>query len=47
MKTSCLQGMESTGQTPRKVDGEGGVKSTGTKTLFLAAAAALRIVSFR
>ena len=40
---ASLQGAESTGQTPLKVDGEGGVKATETKTRFLAAAAAVII----
>jgi hypothetical protein len=38
-----LQGAESTGQTPLKVDGEGGVKATESKTRFLTAAAAVMI----
>jgi hypothetical protein len=38
---ASLQGAESTGQTPLKVDGEGGVKATETKTRFLAAAAVI------
>ena len=40
---ASLQGAESTGQTPLKVDGEGGVKATETKTRFLAAAVAVMI----
>ena len=40
---ASLQGAESTGQTPLKVDGEGGVEATETKTRFLAAAAAVMI----
>lgn len=40
---ASLQGAESTGQTPLKVDGEGGVKATETKTRFLAAAVAVII----
>jgi hypothetical protein len=40
---ASLQGAESTGQTPLKVDGEGGVKATESKTRFLAAAAAVMI----
>jgi hypothetical protein len=40
---ASLQGAESTGQTPLKVDGEGGVKATETKTRFPAAAAAVMI----
>ena len=40
---ASLQGAESTGQTPLKVDAEGGVKATETKTRFLAAAAAVMI----
>lgn len=40
---ASLQGAESTGKTPLKVDSEGGVKATETKTRFLAAAAAVMI----
>ena len=40
---ASLQGAESTGQTPLKVDAEGGVKATESKTRFLAAAAAVMI----
>jgi hypothetical protein len=38
-----LQGAESTGRTPLKVDSEGGVKATESKTRFLAAAVAVMI----